>query len=155
MTTEQEEIRQQALFDAGRAFKGIKRDVERIMDEARANLRERFRAILEHVRFHDWHFIVDFDGSRPYLQVQATDPCSVTGELHRWHGRKWFLSGHMTDSEVVQTAFLAVMTAVEHETREHFTYGGHAIFGPHYNVNRLARLLDEEASEALETRPDK
>ena len=94
------------------------------------------------VRFNDWQIITRLDHHRPYLQVQADGPCSETGEMHRWRGRKWFLSKHMTESEVVQTAFLAVMTAVEHETREAFTYAGHAIFSPHYDIHKLVALWD-------------
>lgn len=110
----------------------------------------RFREILADVAFGKWEFLVhpsdagfrrrDYRPPPPYLQVQATEPCVETGEMHTWRGRKWFLSPYMTRSEVVQTAFLAVMVAIEHETRATFTYQGEAIFSPHYNVDRLVEL---------------
>jgi len=54
-------------------------------------------------------------------------------------GRKWLLSQHMTDSEIVQTALLAVLVCEEHEARERFRYRGAAIFGPHQDVEDLVR----------------
>lgn len=78
----------------------------------------------------------------PYLQVVCADGVdNVTGQPSSWRGRKWRLSWYMTKSEVVQTAFFAVMTAIEHEARERFTYRGRAIFQPHWNVDVLANLM--------------
>lgn len=57
-----------------------------------------------------------------------------------WKGRKWLLSEHMTDGEIVQTAFLATMTAMEHEARERFTYKGQSVFDPHYDIEKLVEL---------------
>ena len=54
--------------------------------------------------------------------------------------RKWLLSPHMTESEMIQTAFKCVLTSMEHRTREHFKYKNARIFGPHFNVNDLVRL---------------
>lgn len=68
-----------------------------------------------------------------YLQISNQD----------WKGRKWRLSPFMTDGEVVQTAFKAVMTFVEHETREHFTFQGKAIFGPHLDIYELVKIADK------------
>lgn len=67
-----------------------------------------------------------------------------------WKGRKWYLSPHKTDGEVVQTAFKAVMTAMEHEIREMFTYKGVSIFDPHYDIDKLAEF--RRRSEAIKER---
>ena len=48
----------------------------------------------------------------------------------------------MTPSELVQTALKCVLTSLEHEAREHFTYRGAAIFGPHFDVEALVRIAD-------------
>lgn len=53
----------------------------------------------------------------------------------------------MTKSEFVRTCFLAVLQAVEHETRENFRYRGKAVFGPHIDVDALV-----EASKFLDKR---
>ena len=86
------------------------------------------REALKEVRFRDWEFYVGRDGEREYLQVVFACVCSTSGKPEKHRGRKWLLSPHMTKSEIVQTAFKAVMTALEHEAREEFRYRGRAIF---------------------------
>jgi hypothetical protein len=97
--------------------------------------------------FDGWRFRVEADGSRPYLQVESTAPCARTGAAITWRGRKWFLSLHMTRSEIVQTALKAVLTALEHEARERFLYRGQPIFGPHFGVERLVQLCAAGATD--------
>ena len=104
--------------------------------------------VLDEVTYKDWRFIVvgvpRHDSLYTYMQIQwaASNgfPCN---------GRKWLLSQHMTKSELVQTAFKAVMTAEEHEAREEFRYSNAAIFGPHFDVDRLVDLCDKETALAL------
>jgi hypothetical protein len=103
---------------------------------------DRFRDVLSRVHYKDWTFRVGQDAPGLYwLQVQFVAPNNVTGApVEPWGGRKWRLSAFMTDSEVVQTALKAVLTAEEHEAREKFTYRGRAIFGPHLEVELLWHL---------------
>lgn len=108
------------------------------------------REILKEVVFSDWVFHLGLDDDRPWLQVRFNSVDSITGAHERQHGRKWLLSPFMTKSELVQTAFKAVMTATEHEVRETFTYKGRRIFGPHFDVDALwkvSRRVDIRASE--------
>lgn len=79
----------------------------------------------------------------PDFIVRITDPngkCNVTGKPMPWKGRKWVLSKWMTDGEVVQTVFMALMAAMEHEAREGFLYKGYAILDPHYDIDKLVAL---------------
>lgn len=92
-----------------------------------------------------------------WLQVRWSGFDSKTGKMGKQHGRKWLLSIRMTDSEVVQTAFMAVMAVMEHETREDFKYKGHPIFCPHYNVQALALLhngMSVRDTDLLDARPN-
>ena len=80
-----------------------------------------------------------------YLQIHFNAPedeQSWTGTrplvVHK--GRKWLLSEHMTKNEIVQTCFLAVMTVVEHEVREHFRYKGRKIYNPHWSPDVLHEM---------------
>lgn len=57
----------------------------------------------------------------------------------------------MTNSEVVQTVFLAALQAEEHEVREFFLFNHQPIFRPHYDVYRLLDLCEEGA---VDTRQD-
>jgi len=97
-------------------------------------------------------FLVTTDGRGvTYFQVvnnNATD--NVTGKPCTWKGRKWLLSQYMTKGEIVQTAFKAVLTAMEHEIRETFTYKGASIFDPHYDIDKLLEL--RQSSDAIKER---
>lgn len=76
-----------------------------------------------------------------YIRIyEPSGKDNVTGEPLAWKGRKWLLSRHMTPSEVVQTAFLATMTAVEHEAREQFLYRGEPVLDPHFDIEQLYLL---------------
>ena len=99
-----------------------------------------FSNILNEVEYKNWEFYVGKDETRCYLQVQFKDSCNDTGKVNLQKGRKWFLSPHMTKSEVVSTALKAVLTAEEHEAREKFLYKKARIFGPHLDVDFLANL---------------
>lgn len=99
------------------------------LDEAKQIL---FQCAYPGVRFE-----VTTEWNRAFLRVaQDQEEDSVM------YGRKWRLSDHMTKSEIVQTAFLAIKTWEEHETREKFTYKGKAIFGPHLDVEVLHQTAD-------------
>ena len=56
-----------------------------------------------------------------------------------WNSRKWYLSKHMTENEIVQTALAAVLMAEEHEAREAFAYKGVNLFHPHIEIAALMR----------------
>lgn len=101
------------------------------------------------IAYKDWTFRVGKDGiGLWFLQVAARDFDVRTDEPIVWSGRKWRVSMHMTESEIVQTALKAALTAEEHETREKFLYNGRAIFGPHFSVARLWVLAgDGDATE--------
>lgn len=93
------------------------------------------------VSFGAWQFEVAKEGTRWFLRV--VDPlgvCNVTGGPLPWNGRWWRLSRHMTDGEVVQTALKAVLTALEHEAREKFTYRGVSVFDSHLDIEKLVEL---------------
>lgn len=108
-----------------------------------------YRATLDLCAYPGFSFVLGADrgGSDWWLQVECYEGTdNVTGKPMTWKGRKWRLSSHMTKSEIVQTAFKAVMTAMEHETREKFTYRGATIFDPHYDVDRLHALRSDPAA---------
>jgi hypothetical protein len=108
--------------------------------------------VLDDIQFNDWVFDLRTDSGRPYLQVRFAGPCNITGRLQEWEGRKWFLSSETSRSEIVQTAFKAVITALEHEARETFRYKGAAIFGPHFDCDLLVELC--KRSDALDARDE-
>lgn len=98
------------------------------------------RAILNDVDYKGWKFYVGVMGHGFYLQISMLVPDATTGVPEWQYCRKWYLSRHMTKSEIVQTAWAAVQAAELHEAREKFRYRGAALFKPHYDVDDLAAL---------------
>lgn len=98
------------------------------------------QALIDLIEYKDWEIRVLEREGTPYLQVTFQGEDLVTGEVAEQRGRKWMLSPWMTKSEVVQTAFKAVLAAEEHEAREAFRYKGRTVFGPHFDVEALADL---------------
>ena len=100
--------------------------------------------IIENIKYKDYSimFKEGRDG-RPYLQVDmGMTECATTSESTVMWGRKWYLSPHMTETEVVQTAFKAVLAAEEHEIREFFEYKGRKVFNPHFDINDMIAICD-------------
>jgi hypothetical protein len=106
---------------------------------------QELREILGGIRFYDYEFYVHADSEFAYLQATYVEPDIVSGKRERQYTRKWRLSEHMTKSEFVQTAFKCCITSMEHRTREHFRYQGHAVFGPHFDVDALLDLCKSRA----------
>jgi hypothetical protein len=96
--------------------------------------------ILAEVRFSDHEFTVTAADGGFELQLRSREPDWHTGQPAQQCGRRWPVDAGASPSEVVQTAFKAVVTWLEHEAREGFTYRGSTVFGPHFDVDGLAAL---------------
>jgi hypothetical protein len=59
-------------------------------------------------------------------------------------GRKWYISTHMTDGEILQTALRAILDFEEHEAREGFEFCGERLFSPHKSVRALLNVEEEK-----------
>jgi hypothetical protein len=108
-------------------------------------------ALLLRVGFPGYEFAAFGESGRMYLQAEFMAPDCKTGEPKIQYTRKWYLSREATDSEIVQTAFKCVLTSLEHEAREAFRYRGQAIFGPHFDVEKLVALCAGGDFESLRT----
>lgn len=110
--------------------------------------------ILSLVSYKDWTCNCGRDphGGRMWIQWTFWAPNCYTGVRELQSCRKWFISKHMTRSEVVGTAFKAALSAEEHECRETFRYRGEPIFGPHINVDELVELYETKGMELLDKR---
>ena len=99
---------------------------------------EQIEALIEGIEFRDWDYVLTVEEpDRPVLQIQFMGPNNFTGEMERQYCRKWFLSYHMTDTEIVSTALVATLMAVEHEAREEFKWDGVAVFNSHTDIHSL------------------
>lgn len=81
---------------------------------------------------------------RVFLQCVYMAPCTKTGEVQEWGGRKWYLSEFMTDDEIVKTAWCAFEAAVKHEVMEGFKVDGKILFNPHVHYMELLAVSERE-----------
>lgn len=93
----------------------------------------------------DWNVCVhmtNLDERKPYLQIEFMGEDVETGIVELQKCRKWNLSYHMTDTEIVNTAFKAIQAAEDHETREFFTYKNVRTHNPHFSVNDIVDMVN-------------
>ena len=101
--------------------------------------------IISTIKYKDWEFLIFEENGINFIQIQFVDKCACGRDVDMLHKcRKWRISPNITKSELVQTAFLAVSTAEEHEMRENFKYKGAAIFAPHYDVDKLLDVYNDK-----------
>jgi hypothetical protein len=116
--------------------------------ESELSPRSRHAVVLSRVSYKSgWYLEHSLDSAgREYLRWswRAIDAVSLVDEGGMVKGRRWWLSPQMTESEVVQTALMAALSAEEHETREFFRYEGKRVFNPHINVRNLLKICDDE-----------
>lgn len=101
---------------------------------------ESLQKFVDEFEFNDWTFKLGFNHDVPYLQLKfmATDNMHPEDEtLYEQSCRKWMLSYHMTDDEIVSTAWKAVEAAVLHEAKEQFKWRGEPIYRPHIDPMAL------------------
>jgi hypothetical protein len=136
---------------------------------------EGIRRMLDHeIQYKDWKFIVQERKTvshtetvaagvqfaiamEPDLRLRAEwdAPDAATGKMEKQQSRWWPLSRHMVKTEIIQTAFLCVLKAEEHEISEAFNYFHHSSgewtspFNSHIDIDTLAR-----ASQVVDVRTD-
>lgn len=84
------------------------------------------------------------EGGRVFIQITYSSKCTKTGEVDSWHGRKFYLSPHMTDDEIVKTCYTAFEACVKHEVMEGFKVDGIILFNPHINFEELLKISHKE-----------
>lgn len=104
--------------------------------------------VLARIDYPGYTFQLSDNPRKPWLRVHCDEgTCNVTGEPMSWNGRKWLLSVHMTETEIVWTAFKAVLTALEHEARELFTVDGVAVADSHLSINEMVSFARAAQSD--------
>src|SRR5688572_15170526 len=86
----------------------------------------------------------NYQTGRIFIQCKYLAPCQKTGKIEYWKGRKWYLSSHMTDDEVIKTAYCAFEAAVKHEIMEAFKVDRVVLFNPHINFEELLKISNKE-----------
>jgi hypothetical protein len=99
---------------------------------------EEIQEVLDNIKYKEgWKLYYHFDAFGIGNYLQWILPETDENGFH-WKGRKWYISLHMTPSELVQTAFMAALAAEEHECREAFKYRGLQVLSPHHDLDILA-----------------
>lgn len=70
-------------------------------------------------------------------QFYAQDSTTEEEKVELQSCRKWYISPHMTRSEVVFTIFAAAKMAEMHEFHESFMYKGKPLVNPHLDADAL------------------
>lgn len=97
--------------------------------------------VVKQISYKDtWRILL---GSKSASGAMITAYIQVVLPGGQWRGRKWLISEHMTEGEIVQTCLMAFLAAEEHEAREAFTYKGKTIFGPHLSIDNLIAIADQ------------
>jgi len=92
-----------------------------------------------------------------YENYPAANDCNPSQRTKIVYGRRWLIEDSTPTSEVIQTAFLAVQKAREHELREklsiEFDQEGHRAtpFNSHQDTPLMARVSSVAASPNLDT----
>ena len=81
----------------------------------------------------------------PYLVCTYDEPNGVTGKTEQRVTRRWMLTPEITPSELVETAFRCVLTAMEQRVREMFAYRGRPVMDWNHDVEMLVGVCDRAA----------
>lgn len=93
--------------------------------------------------------IVEYDkkgGDRVYIQIVYSSFCSTSNAYKEWSGRKYYLSEHMTDDEIIKTTYVAFEQVIKHEIMEGFKVDGKILFNPHVNFEELLKISNREVT---------
>jgi len=132
---------------------------------------DRVQYILDtEVKYKDWHFVVSERGVMEFkdakrqgdvveldtdlrLRAEWVGADAVTGQMEKQQSRWWGFSKHAVKTEIIQTAFLCVLKAEEHEIRELFRYKDKAPFNSHIDIDTLASM-SEDVDVRTDPRPE-
>lgn len=81
-----------------------------------------------------------------YYEVDVDDSSNTEPVLQR--ARKWYISPYSTETEIVETAFKACRTSMDHVLKEHFLYLGRRVYSPHFSIQARLRMCDEKAFDS-------
>jgi len=104
--------------------------------------------IVMSVQFMDREIRLGNMGNGFFLQVQYMEADVETGVVEKQQARKWYISPYSTESEIVETAFKACRTSMDHVLKEHFLYKGRRIYSPHFDVNARIAMCDARQYDA-------
>lgn len=100
------------------------------------------------IKYDDKYTNITMNDGRVYIQLEYNSTCNKDGDNDYWKGRKWYLSEHMTDDEIIKTCYAAFEACVKHEIMEGFKVDGKMLFNPHINFEALLSISDKEITRS-------
>ncbi len=97
----------------------------------------RLRKLVAQCRFPGYIFKIGCKGDNFTIHGEYDEICIVSKKPSIQKTRKYLISPHAVRSEITQTLLKLLLTAHEHQVREHFTYKGELVYGPHFDVDAL------------------
>lgn len=113
----------------------------------------RVKEIIDRIRYKDWEFLVMEKGDGFLIQATFMGIDVETGKVELQKCRKWYVSPHSCDSEIVRSVFLAVRQAEEHELCENFIYKGQQVYNPHLDMDMMADFIATKPLEKRQEQP--
>jgi hypothetical protein len=77
-----------------------------------------------------------------HLQVTYHEADIYTGAIELQKSRKWLIEPDATESDVVETAFSAIMRSYDHVVKEHFLYKGKRVYSPHFDIADRLKMAE-------------
>jgi hypothetical protein len=105
---------------------------------------DEIKAIIDGIQFMDRTFRLLEKGDGFLLQMFYYETCveNPGSEPVKQSTRKYYVSPYMTESEVVETAWLAVQRSQLHVASEHFTYQGRRVYSQHFDIEARIDMCD-------------
>lgn len=97
----------------------------------------RIQEIIWQIRMPGYGFIVEAVADEFSLQVFYDEPDVMSGVRETQRGRRWVFPAGQTVGQIVQTAFKAVLTSLEHRAREQFAYRGRPVLNQHLDIEQV------------------
>ncbi len=110
--------------------------------------RDEIQKIIDRIEFMDREFRLLDKGDGFLLQVTYVEADIDTGVPEEQRARKWYISPHMTETEIVETAFAACQRSMMHVVGEHFLYLGKRVYSPHFEIDARLELCIHERYDA-------
>lgn len=101
------------------------------------------RNLVSLCKYPEYTFTVGKKGNNFTIHGQYLELCIVEGIPKIQKTRKYLISPHAVKSEVTQTILKLLLTSAEHRIREHFTYKGELVYGPHFDVDALWEIANQ------------
>ncbi len=110
-----------------------------------AKSRDEIQAVVDAVHAEGRTFRLLEKGDGYLLQCTYLERDVESNVVRDQHSRKWYVSKHMTETEIVETAWACYQRSVIHQAAEHFTYRGRRVYSPHFKIEDRLRIENYDA----------